>query len=199
MENYVFNLKFTAKALGRESKKSEKESKKSKTKCKKAMEKGQLDVAKIHAENAIRQKNESLNYLKLGSRLEAVASRVNTAVKMNSLTKSMGGVVKSMDTVLQTMDVEKITSIMDKFESQFADLDIRSEYMENAMSNTSAMTTPETEVDDLMHQIADENQIEFTSALDAAPIKKKEDEEDEVKEAAEEDDLEARLKNLQGI
>ena len=37
-----------------------------------------------------------------------VAARVETAVRMNSLTKSMGGVVKGMDKVLGSMDVSKV-------------------------------------------------------------------------------------------
>lgn len=45
------------------------------------MEKGNRDGAAIHAQNAIRQKNEALNYLRLSSRIDAVAARVNTAAK----------------------------------------------------------------------------------------------------------------------
>ena len=45
------------------------------------MEKGNMDGARIYAQNAIRLKNQSLNYLKLSSRIDAVAARVNTAVQ----------------------------------------------------------------------------------------------------------------------
>jgi charged multivesicular body protein 1 len=31
---------------------------------------------------------------------------------------------------------------MDKFEQQFEDLDVSSEYMQNAMGNTTSLTTP---------------------------------------------------------
>jgi charged multivesicular body protein 1 len=79
--DHVFNLKFAAKSLVRESKKSEKESKKSKARCKKEMEKGNMEVAKIYAQNSIRQKQEALNLLKLSSRLDAVAARVSTAAR----------------------------------------------------------------------------------------------------------------------
>lgn len=55
-----------------------------------------MDGARIFAESAIRDKNTSLNYLRLSSRIDAVAQRVNTAVKMQNLTKDMSGIVKSM-------------------------------------------------------------------------------------------------------
>jgi division protein CdvB (Snf7/Vps24/ESCRT-III family) len=51
----------------------------------KAIEKGNMDGAKIYAENAIRRKNEALNYLRLASRIDAVASRVETAIRMKTV------------------------------------------------------------------------------------------------------------------
>lgn len=41
---------------------------------------GNVEGARIHAENAIRQKNQGLNYLRMSSRVDAVASRVQTAI-----------------------------------------------------------------------------------------------------------------------
>jgi len=38
--------------------------------------------ARIYAENAIRCKSAALNYLRLSSRIDAVAQRVNSAIKM---------------------------------------------------------------------------------------------------------------------
>lgn len=51
-----------------------------KQKCKKAIQKGNVEGARIHAENAIRQKNQSLNYLRMSARVDAVASRVQSAL-----------------------------------------------------------------------------------------------------------------------
>lgn len=49
-------------------------------KVKRAIEKGNMEGAKIYAQNAIRKKNEQLNYMKLASRLDAVVSRLDTQV-----------------------------------------------------------------------------------------------------------------------
>ena len=54
-------LKFTSKQLARLSKKCEKEEKGEKDKIRKALEKDNNDGARIHAQNAIRQKNNALN------------------------------------------------------------------------------------------------------------------------------------------
>lgn len=39
-----------------------------------------MEGARIHAENAIRQKNQALSYRKMSVRVDAVAARVQTAV-----------------------------------------------------------------------------------------------------------------------
>lgn len=54
---------------------------------------------------------------------------------------------------------------MDKFESQFEDLDVQTEYMEGAMAGTTTMTTPQNEVETLMQQVADEHGLEMNQEL----------------------------------
>lgn len=54
---------------------------------------------------------------------------------------------------------------MDKFESQFSDLDVQTSYMEETMSNTTAVSTPQDEVDALMKQTAEEANIELQHDL----------------------------------
>lgn len=48
-----------------------------------------MEVARIHAENAIRQKNQSVNFLRMSARVDAVAARVQTAVTMNQVPWSL--------------------------------------------------------------------------------------------------------------
>ena len=54
---------------------------------------------------------------------------------------------------------------MEKFESQFSDLDVQTSYMEETMSNTTAVSTPQDEVDALMKQTAEEANIELQHDL----------------------------------
>ncbi len=50
-----------------------------------AIQKGNTECARIHAENAIRKKNEALNYMRMSSRIDAVSARVQTAVTMKKV------------------------------------------------------------------------------------------------------------------
>ncbi len=85
----------------------EKQEKEEKKKVKMAIEKGNLEGARIYAENSIRSKNQALNYLRLSSRVDAVAARVETAVRMQQITKSMAGVVQVRKSVCRACVVAK--------------------------------------------------------------------------------------------
>ncbi|KAL7395733.1 hypothetical protein ABVT39_022125 [Epinephelus coioides] len=167
LTEHLFNLKFAAKELHRNSKRCDKEERAEKSKVKQAIQKGNMEAAKIHAENAIRQKHQSINFLRMSARVDAVASRVQTAVTMNQVSKSMSGVVKSMDATLKSMNLEKISALMDKFENQFETLDVQTAQMEDTMGNTTTLTTPQNEVDTLLHEMADEAGLDLNLELPA--------------------------------
>eukprot|EP00566_Odontella_aurita_P036887 CAMPEP_0113589550 /NCGR_PEP_ID=MMETSP0015_2-20120614/36146_1 /TAXON_ID=2838 /ORGANISM="Odontella" /LENGTH=103 /DNA_ID=CAMNT_0000495573 /DNA_START=1005 /DNA_END=1316 /DNA_ORIENTATION=+ /assembly_acc=CAM_ASM_000160 len=103
-----------------------------------------------------------------------------------------------MDKGLASMNVEQMASTMDKFEAQFEDLDVKTQYMEGAMNSTTATTTPAEQVDELINLVADENNLdlgeEFAEAGTVGKIKQPK----EAAPAKAEDDLEARLANLRG-
>jgi charged multivesicular body protein 1 len=67
------------------SKKAEKEQAVQQGKIKKALQQGNVEGAKIYAENAIRKKNEALNFLRMASKVDAVRSKVQTAVTMKEV------------------------------------------------------------------------------------------------------------------
>lgn len=177
----IFNLKFTAKQLDRAAKKCEKDEKSELSKVKTAMSKGNDDGGRIHAQNAIRKKNEQLNYLKLASRygdrlrmvvivcvcieepclrlvmrngrLDAVVNRLETQAKLSSINKEMSGVVRSLDMALRSSNLEQVTEVMDKFEKQFEELDLQSEAMQSSIAGSTALLTPEDEVTTLMRKV----------------------------------------------
>lgn len=99
--NQIMDLKITSKSLQRQARKCEKEEKAEKLKVRKAIEKGNMDGARIYAENSIRKHNEQLNYMRLASRLDAVVSRLDTQAKMMTINKSMTSIVKALDSALQ--------------------------------------------------------------------------------------------------
>ncbi|KAG2448225.1 hypothetical protein HYH02_006810 [Chlamydomonas schloesseri] len=189
----IFNLKFTAKQLARSAVKCEKEEKAEKLKVKKAIEKGNMEGAKIYAQNAIRKKNEQLNYMKLASRLDATVSRLETQAKMQMVQKNMAGIVKSLEKAMASNNLETIANTMTQFEKQFENLDLQTQVVDDVMSAQASLSTPEDEVSALVAQVAEEHGLEVAinmpnaAAGTARPAA-----------AKAEDDLTARLAELRG-
>merc|ERR1712106_1019803 len=105
----------------------------------------------------------------MSSKVDATASRVQTAVTMKGVAKNMESVTKALDKAINSMELEKISEVMDKFESQFEDLDVHTSVMENAMGQATTTSTPASDVDALIKQVADEAGLEISAQLAAAP------------------------------
>ena len=103
--------------------------------------------------------------------------------------------------------------VMEKFESQFEgkfpsihhfahrisfeDIDVQTQFMEGAMGQTTAMTTPQDQVDDLIQQVADEHGLEVKMEMPDAMSLLGEKEKDKKKE--QEDSLSSRLAQLRNL
>jgi charged multivesicular body protein 1 len=68
--------------------------------------------------------------LRLSSRVDAVASKVKSAVAMQNVAKNIGQVTKSLESAMNSLDLEKVSKIMENFEKQFTDLDVKSNVLE---------------------------------------------------------------------
>jgi len=167
MDEIIFQLRFSEKQLERLAKKAEKDQKAQTAKVKKALQQGNIEGARIYAENSIRKKNEALNYLRFASKIDAVSARVQTASTMKQVTKNMSGVVKALDQALNSMDLQKVSQVMDKFEKQFEDLDVHTSVMEGSMAQAMTLSAPGEQVDLLIRQVAEENGLDIQAAMPA--------------------------------
>eukprot|EP01040_Poterioochromonas_malhamensis_P007325 gene7325-7904_t len=192
LEDDLITFRLTSKQMARSAKKCDKNMAQQTEKLKKAIKDGNMEGAKIYAQNVIREKNQSLNFLRLGSRIDAVASRLETAIRMQDVNKAMAQTVKGMSNAMKSMEVEQIAKTMEEFERQFENMDVRSGYMESTMEATTAMSTPPEQVDQLIQMVAAEAGLSISDQL-AEPGKAKVSEQ---KVAAPEDELESRLAAL---
>ena len=80
----------------------------------------------------------------------------------------MAQTVKGMDAALKNMDLDKIGAVMEKFESQFEDLDVVSGYYEGVASGVESQQVGvqgQSEVDALMGRVADEAGVELSQEM----------------------------------
>jgi charged multivesicular body protein 1 len=168
MYDTMFNLKFTSKQFDKEARKCEKKQAAAQKQVAACIKAGDMERAKIYAQNAIRHKNQSLNFLKLSARMDAVRSRIDMALKQQQVTKQMSSVTVGMGAALKSMNPAKVAMVMDKFETTVENLDVRSAVMEQSMDTTTASMVGHDEVEALIAQTADAHGLEVMSQLDAA-------------------------------
>mmetsp|Transcript_3377 Transcript_3377/g.6335 ORF Transcript_3377/g.6335 Transcript_3377/m.6335 type:complete len:161 (-) Transcript_3377:1315-1797(-) len=158
------------------------------------MQKGNTEGARIHAEAAIRNQNQSLQYLKLEGRLESVAAKLLEKQKMDMVTGEMKSVTKMLGVALEKTNIEQITKTMDLFERQMEDLDIQSGVMGQAMDSSAGSTMPVDQVNELMGRVADEYNLGVVDALTGRLVPSQAV--STAPASAEEDELQARLNKL---
>jgi len=161
----MFTMRLASKQLARASKKCEKEEAAERLKVKKAIEKGNPEMARIHANSAIRKRNEALNCLRMSARLDAVASQLRSASMAGSISSTMGSVVKGLEKAVATDNIEQVSAIMDQFERQCGLLETQNSYMDEAMGASGSLTTPGHEVDELIQQVADAHGLAVNMSL----------------------------------
>lgn len=158
-----------------------------------------MEGAKIHAENAIRKKNEALNYLKMSSRLDAVIARLDQQNTLTQVNKSAAGITKSINALLSKTSVNKIQTNMSDFERALQDLDVATASMDNSMSQQAAVLHNEKECNSLLQQLIDENKMDISlSAPNASnmPVAAGEGNKQGAEEEGESEDLLAMVHQL---
>lgn len=198
IQETLFNLRLAQKQIEKQATKCEKDASAQKLKIKKAIQQGNVDGAKIYAENAIRKKNEGNNYLRMAARLDAVQNKVKSAMMMQDIAKSIGKVSKNLESALKSMDLEKMGKTMAEFETVFENLDLHEQVTAGALDQATVLTTPGDQVDSLIMKVAEENGIDVENklaGLSAVPT-----EQAETQKAKTEDDiLDQRLAELRAL
>lgn len=80
LDNKVFDLKLAAKQITKIAKKLQKEEAKEIRQCWRHVVRGEHDIGKVHAENAVRNHNQSMDLLTLGARLQGVVKVLQATI-----------------------------------------------------------------------------------------------------------------------
>lgn len=165
MEKQLFNIKFAVKRLERAARKCQKEEREEREKLKRALLKQNTESARIHAESSIRKRNQHVMYIKLSSRLDALAAQLTTAMSMRAVTSSMRGVVSGLEHALSTDKLDEVARLMGRFEQAADHMHVQADSLEATVVMTAAGATHPDEVNDLLQQVADENGLAVDSLL----------------------------------
>jgi charged multivesicular body protein 1 len=153
----IFELKYLMKQLNQHAKKCEAEEKVQKKKATAALEKNNMEIARTYASNAIRKKNEAINYVQLASRLDAVIARLDQQSTLTQVDASASGITKSINKLLSKVSSNKMASNMKEFSLAMGELDVATSTMEKAIGEQAASLHDEEGVNLLLEQLEDEH------------------------------------------
>ena len=167
VDDICFEMKFQGKSLERLSKKAEKDEKKARKQCKDAITRGNKEAAEIYAQNAIRHRGESNNFLRMASKVDGVASKLKSVQLQKSVAQGLGQMSTEMGRALEQTDVMAIAQQMDGFERRLAELDTQGQLVEQATAQVTAQPTDQ--VDALIQEVAEQNALDLDALMPAAP------------------------------
>ena len=165
LQEKVFELRLTARRLGRLANKHTRQAQKEKEHTRRGMESGNMDAARIYAESSIRNTRQATAYLRLQARLNAVASKVESGEKFRMATKEVAAVSTHLNRAVDSMDVAEISRRMSEFEGVMEDMDVRSGVLDETTQAVVATGAPREEVELLMQRVAEEYGLELGDAL----------------------------------
>merc|ERR1712070_972406 len=145
----AFALKLQSKQMQRMASKAEKNVGKEKAKVAKAVKEGNSEGARLYAENAISQKTSQMNYLRMASKVDATAGKLEQAVAMNQVSQQMLKITQKLQPSMNSMDSTKVGMDMEKFGEVFEELDVRVEMTSSALGGATVNMTPQEQVDSL--------------------------------------------------
>ncbi|KAL0234228.1 hypothetical protein PCE1_001265 [Barthelona sp. PCE] len=159
----MFSLRFAKKQMERNARKSAKRERRAKDRVQRAVEDGDIQKARIYAENAIRYHQEEIQSLKHASTLDVLCSRVEMAAMTERVSKHVEVATKSMMKAMESTDMTSIFATMGNFNQVCEDLDIATDYMGEVVGQSTM--TSQLDVDRLIKEVADEHEMSLGEGL----------------------------------
>ncbi|KAL7067833.1 hypothetical protein ACR3K2_17420 [Cryptosporidium serpentis] len=170
IEDSIFDMKLKVRELQRLSRNRNDLSKSERNKAKFAMLSGDTEIAKIHAENAIRMQKERTDYLLMSSKLDEVCSRLEKVSKTEIISKKVLEAVSTLqkdlldNRVIIDTSIEKIQQIsylLDGIDTKQS----RTTVSVSATKENKNNEDVQDDVESLLQQLASEHSMEIERTL----------------------------------
>ena len=161
-------LRMTARQMERQSQKIEQQEKAERKKIVEALNKGNMDNAKVFAENVIRNRKEALNLKRFGVKMGALAAKLESAYRTQSISETISKTVPMLQNCMKKMDTLGIGASISQFEKVFEDLDVKTEELNGALDNVYATTIDQSEVNNLLQEMKDAHGMEIGGGMQDA-------------------------------
>ncbi len=151
--NKIFEFRQTAKQMERQAEKSKNSQNFYTQKVKQAIQQNNPTLAKQYGEQALRARNDVNRYRTLGSKVNAISSKLQAAYKNHQLTSQMASMVNKLSSI--NLNTVGAVETLDNFEKMFDNLDVQTKMMDDVLDNIGVGTVNDQEVNELLMQCAE--------------------------------------------
>ena len=151
--NKIFEFRQTAKQMERQAEKSKNSQTFYTQKVKQAIQQNNPTLAKQYGEQALRARNDVNRYRTLGSKVNAISSKLQAAYKNHQLTSQMASMVNKLSSI--NLNTVGAVETLDNFEKMFDNLDVQTKMMDDVLDNIGVGTVNDQEVNELLMQCAE--------------------------------------------
>lgn len=169
LSNLCSTAQVNANQLRKQAVKAEAASRSQEDKATRALKKGQIQISRIHASSAIREKRRSVTLLSKSAEADVIYADLAAAKSTRDSTRSLAKASRALDTASRSINLERTLAIANAFVARSEDFKLAGSALEGVsrdvqMSSESAEGADE-EVDRLMERLADNAGVDLRQNL----------------------------------
>ncbi|GIQ87967.1 Snf7 family protein [Kipferlia bialata] len=136
-----------------------------------AAQKGQENVARIHAKDLVRTRNFVQRFVRMRASLSALSLRMQTMNSMQSMNAAMGACTRLMGMMNNQTDVHELRSVMRDFEKATEKMDMKEEMVNEMMDDVFEEEDDAEEQNAVIDQVYTELGINFSNELGGVAVR----------------------------
>lgn len=164
----IINLKLVSKRLARSQKKLENKEKQTERKIRGAMQKGDMQSARMYANDVVRSRKWARGYQSLTSKIDGLIFKLERTDAVQTLASEMKGVAKSLQAASGALDIAGMDDIVADMNESLENIEISSEMMEDSVDDLFSGDIEEGEVDNLLAEYGADIGISASAGLPTA-------------------------------
>lgn len=175
VERRLDDILTAAIALEVQAKQSERVAERERKACYKKVAAGDMEGAKIAAENSVREKRNVLTFRRTAARTKALHQRIAMAVQMQQVSGGMSRIVKHMAYFAKLNDIDKMGETLNRFEAQVEDVECEQKYLDNMMGAANTTAEANDDVKSMLQEACDVAALDARERMRSVDAKKEEE------------------------
>jgi hypothetical protein len=163
--DHIINLRMVSRRLTRSQKKLEVKEREMERKVRVAIEKGDMQAARLYANDIVRSRNWARGYQSLNSKIEGLIFKLERTDAVQSLAGEMKSVAVNLKAASESLNMADLDDVIMDLEKSMEDIEVTSEVMEESVGSLFEGDIDNTEVDNVLAEYGAEVGVTASTGL----------------------------------